>query len=86
MVQCTTEQSGAHQERKVANQMIQRLLQTRMSGPVHPRTEGNLQFPNEGATTPRPLRAIKEALRRLYLDTKHSKSTLQLRDSATTLF
>jgi hypothetical protein len=53
--------------------------------PVHPRIENNFQFPNKGAMTPWPLGVIKEAPRCLYQDTKHSKSTLQLRDSATML-
>jgi hypothetical protein len=52
--------------------------------PVHPRTEGNLQFPNEGAIAPWPLGVKKEATRRLYQNTKHSKSTIQLRDSTAT--
>jgi hypothetical protein len=51
---------------------------------AHSRIEGNLQFPNEGATTPWPLGAIKEAPRTPYQNTKHSKSTLQLQDSAIT--
>jgi hypothetical protein len=33
-----------------------------------------------------PLRAIIEAHGRLYYNTKHSKNTVQLRDSATKLF
>lgn len=32
--------------------------------------------PNEGATAPWPLRAIKEAPRHLYQDTKNAKRTL----------
>jgi hypothetical protein len=39
---------------------------------VHLWTKGNLEFPKEGATTPWPLRAIKEAPMCLYQNTKHS--------------
>jgi hypothetical protein len=53
--------------------------------PVHPRTEGNQGLPNEGATAPLAPGAINKAPRRLYLAPKHTLSTLQLRDSVTTL-
>jgi hypothetical protein len=53
--------------------------------PVHPRTEGNQGLPNEGATAPLALGAINRAPMRLYQIHKHTLSTLQLRDSATTL-
>jgi hypothetical protein len=45
-------------------------------GPRYHRTEGNLEFPKEGAMTPWPLGAIKETPMRLYQYTKHSNSTL----------
>jgi hypothetical protein len=77
-----TGQSGAHPKRKAPNQLIQQPLQPRLFG----RTEDNLEFPNEQAMAPWPLGAIKEALGCLYQYTKHSKSTLQLRDSVTTSF
>jgi hypothetical protein len=41
---------------------------------VRPQTEGNLRLPNEGATTPWPLRAIKEVSRHLYQYTKHPRA------------
>jgi hypothetical protein len=47
--------------------------------------KANRGLPIGGATAPWPLGAIKEAPRRLYLISKHTLSTQQLRDSATTL-
>jgi hypothetical protein len=44
--------------------------------PVHLRIDGNPHLPNEEATAPWPLRAIKEAPRHLYQDTKNAKRTL----------
>ena len=43
-------------------------------------------LPHEAPTTHRTLRAIKDPLGAMEQYTKHSKSTLQLQDSATTLF
>jgi hypothetical protein len=52
--------------------------------PVHPRTQGNPELPNEEPSTPRLLGAIKGTLRSMEHVSKHTLSTIQLRDSATT--
>jgi hypothetical protein len=46
--------------------------------------KANRRLPIGGAMAPWPLGAIKEAPKRLYQTHKHTLSTLQLRDSATT--
>lgn len=51
---------------------------------VHPQIEGNEGLPNGTSTAPRPLEAIKGTLRRMEQYTKHTLSTLQLRDFVTT--
>jgi hypothetical protein len=57
---------------------------TRQSG-AHTDREG-WELPNEAPIAPRPLGAIKGPLGAMENYTKHFKSTLQLRDSATTLY
>jgi hypothetical protein len=54
------------------------------NSPVHPRIEGNQRLPNGTPMAPRPLGAIKGTPRRMEQYTKHSKSTLQLWNFATT--
>jgi hypothetical protein len=49
--------------------------------PVHMRTEDNPELPNEEPTAPRLLGAIKWTLRRMKQVSKHTLSTLKLRDS-----
>jgi hypothetical protein len=77
-----TGQSGAHPKRKATNQPILWPLQTGLSGaPADIRQSLVFKWRNNGSLASW---AIKEAPRCLYQYTKHSKSTLQLRASATT--
>jgi hypothetical protein len=69
-VQCPPKKEGGQSNDLVA--IADRVSGVPPDSPVHPRIEGNPLLPNEGAMTPWPLRAMKEAPKRLYQDTKHS--------------
>jgi hypothetical protein len=84
-----TGESGTPQKQKVANQEIcdsctvQCPMCTRQSSA--PRIEGNQGLPNGAPTAPRSLGDIKGPHRRHGVVYKHTLSTLQLQNSATTL-
>jgi hypothetical protein len=80
-VLCPPEKEGGQSDDSVV--VADRVSGVPPDSSVHPWIEANMRFPKKGAMTPWPLEAIKDAPRRLNQHTKHSKSTLQLRDSAT---
>jgi hypothetical protein len=84
-----TAQSDAHPKKEGSQSGDSMVVAQWLSGvppdsPMHPQIEGNQGLPNRTSTDPRPLRAIKGTPRRMEQYTKHTLSTLQLRDSSTT--
>jgi hypothetical protein len=85
-----TRLSGAPPDRSVCQVINGRLRQkgkqlSTVQCPVHPRTKSNQSVPNGVPTAPRSLGAIKRPPRHHGVEHKHTLSTLQLQDSATTL-